>query len=101
MRYAQRFLLNNVVNSFSGQTLPDMFGDLSNELVGDDGDVPYARSANRAEGVIDDGPVEQRQERLLGVVGERMKPRTVPSGDEDGLHLHVFKCTEAALEDAY
>ena len=88
MRHPLRLFLNDVVNALTGQTLPDMAGDLTDELVGDDGDVLDARPTNGAESVIDDGALVKGQQGFLRVSGKGPQTRAVTSSDEDGLDRH-------------
>ena len=88
---AQWFLFDYIVDVFTWQSSTYMLGDLTNELVGDDGDVLDARAADGSKGVVDDRPLVDGQERFLGVPGEGRQAASVPARDKDGLDVHVYR----------
>ena len=66
---------------------PHVLGDLSNEAVGDDGDVLNARPG-WCPGIIDDGALVNGKQGLLRVAGERAKRLPWPPRS-DGLDVHM------------
>ena len=98
---AQRLFLDDVVNAFSRQALANVFCDLANELVRDDGDVFDPCPADRAQCIVNDRSFVQRKQRFLCVAGEREKTRAIAARNEDGLDRHALHGHEAALEDAH
>ena len=69
----QRFLFNDVMDSFTREPLADVLCDLANELIRDDGDVLDACSTDGAQSVVNHGAFVEWKEGFLCVVGKWMK----------------------------
>ena len=68
---AKRFLFHHVVDALTGQSGAHVLGNLTDEAVGDDGDVPNAGTPNGAQCIVDDGTLMDREQGLLRVAGKR------------------------------
>ena len=87
--HAEGFLFHHVVDALARQTSAHVLGDLTDETIGDDGDVLNARTTDGSQCIVDDGAFVDGQEGLLCVACERRQTASMAARNEDGLDVHV------------